>query len=468
VTSNIADIVLGLSIPLMIGVFFVMRPIPATLVVALGGEMFLPVGPEFRIPWVPPLGKHNLVYLCILVGCLLRNPGKVTKLPQERWFLVLSLLALVGGAMTGLTNGDALNFGAADEVVIPAMTFKDGMFVGISELFPSCLAFYLGYALFRGTKDVEKLLAGLGIAGLAYCPFAIIEMRMSPQFHKWVYGYGMDAFNETIRWGGYRPTLFMPHGLAVSRFFVATTLALFLLAKSRRSLFGLPVRLLAWFQAIVLVLCRSTGAIVLAFVGVAFILLTKPKRQLLLATVLAVAILAYPLLRASGIFPVSDLLDAAGALQEGRRDSLAFRFVNEDRLLARARERILFGWGTYGRGRVFDEAGRDISVTDGHWIIVLGMSGIAGFLVSFGVLLWPVAYARLRLRKHAYERSQRPLAGLALILALVTVDLIPNGLWSFYPYLLAGVLARGLREWTPMNDKGGQQLSEDNEAPVAF
>jgi len=183
-TSTFAEIVLGLFIPLSIATFFFMRPIPAALLIALGGEMFLPEGPAFRLPFCPQLGKHNLVYLCIVVGCLLKCPGKVTKLPKDRWVTILAVLSIVGGACTGLTNGDALIFGEAGAVVIPAMTVKDGLFVGISEFFPSCVAFYIGYALFRQREDVERLLVWLGVAGLIYSLFAIVEMRMSPQFHK--------------------------------------------------------------------------------------------------------------------------------------------------------------------------------------------------------------------------------------------------------------------------------------------
>ena len=459
-TGAIAEMVLGLSIPLMIGVFFVMPPFPACLLVVLGGEMFLPVEIMFNIPMTPPLGKHNLPYLCILVGCLLRCPARVTKLPQEKWFLACSLLALVGGALTGLTNSEVITFGDAREVVLPAMGIKDGMFVGISEFFPGCLAFYLGYMLCRGTRDVEKLLAGLGIAGIVYCPFALVEMRMSPIFQHWVYGLNVGEFDQSIRWGGYRPSVFMNHGLTLARFFTVTTLALFVLAKTRRYLLGLPVRLLAWFNAVVLVLCRSTGAVVLGLVGVAVILLAKPKRQLLVASILAIFVLAYPWLRASGIFPVSDILDAAGTLDKDRSGSLAFRFVNEDMLLAHAREKILFGWGTYGRNMVHDVSGNTTAVIDGFWIIMLGQSGLPGLVVSFGVMLWPVLWTRRHLRKYGNEVSLSPLAGLALILTLVTVDLIPNGLWAYYPFLLAGILMRGAREWKAMKDLDGRQSSE--------
>ena len=255
----------------------------------------------------------------------------------------------------------------------------------------------------------------------------------------------------------------MVHGLTLARFFMVTTLALFVLAKTRRHLLGLPVRLLAWFNAVVFVLCRSTGALVLGLFGGAVILLAKPKRQLLVASILAISVLAYPWLRASGLFPISDILGAAGTLGEDRSGSLAFRFVNEDMLLAHAREKILFGWGSYGRNFVYDASGRNIAVIDGYWIIMLGQSGLPGLAVTFGVMLWPVVGARRQLRKYGNEVNLAPLAGLALILALVTVDLIPNGMWAYYPFLLAGILMRGVREWKPMKDLDGQQSSEYND-----
>jgi len=446
VTSTFAEIVLALSIPLGIGAFFFMRPLTAALVVALGGDLFLPVGPSFHLPFFPPFSKRNLPYLCVLIGCLLSNPAKFTKPPKERWFLLLSFLALAGGAMTGLTNGDPLLCQPLGGCAIPGLTFKDGMFVGISEFVPACITFYLGYSLVRTRKDVEQLLVGFAVAGLVYCPFAIVEMRMSPQLHRWVFGYDLGGFEMTLRWGGYRPMAFMHHGLALARFFVTTTLALFLLARIRRTLGGFPIRLLAWFQALVLFLCRSTGAIALGAIGVLSILCLKPKRQLLLAAVLAAATLLYPLLRAADLFPVAQLLDAGGALGEDRRGSLAFRFDNEDVLLEHARERIVFGWGEAGRNVVYNRSDGRGMVTDGHWIIVLGIAGVTGFVVAFGMLLCPVFLLRGRVRSHPDGLEKETLIGLGLIIALVTTDLIPNGLWDYYLYFLAGALSGRSRE----------------------
>jgi hypothetical protein len=461
VTSAFAEIVLAVSIPLMVGIFFVMRPVPAALVVALGSELFLPVGPGIKLPFAPNFDKHTLPYLCILIACLLRCPGRVTKLPKEKWFLGLALLSIVGGVLTSLTNRDSLLFGSEGQVFIAGLDLKDGFYMGISHFIRTFLPFYLGYALFRKGENFKQLVAGLAIAALVYIPFALVELRMSPQWHRWIYGYAQHDFLQTLRWGGYRPMVFMSHGLAVGQFFVASTFFLVILARFRRRLLGLPIRLLAWTQLVVLIACKSTGAIVYAIAGVPLLLLAKPKYQLLVAIILAWITLLYPLLRLSGAFPVADLIDAARTVQTERADSLAFRFRNEDDLLARTRERIFFGWGEYGRNMVRDEEGRSLSTFDGYWIIRLSANGLIGFITSFAPLLIPVFLTRRRLALLADEKSEWVVAGAAVTLTILTVDLIPNGLWACYPYLIAGALMRQLREAA----KKAKETTEERESP---
>ena len=445
-SSTFAIVVLALSIPVMVGLFFVMRPVRAALAVALGAEMFLPEWVTLKVPLMPPFDKHNLPYLCILVACLLRCPGRVTKLPRERWMLVMALLLLAGGVLTSLTNGDTLILGTNGQVVIPGLNLKDGFYMGISEFLCTLLPLYLGYALLRKSEDFEDLVAGLAIAGMVYVPFVMIELRMSPQMHRWIYGYAQHDFLQTIRWGGYRPMVFMSHGLAVARFLLTSVFCLVILGRYRRALLGLPVRFLAWTQFLVLVACKSTGAIVFALVGIPLVALARPKRQLLVAALLASIIVLYPALRLFDVVPVARILEAAGAMQADRADSLAYRFNNEDAVLAHARERILFGWGEYDRNAVHDVDGQKISVLDGYWIIRLSINGVLGFITAFGPLLIPVLWARRRLSSFTRERDQWLVAGVAFTLTLITLDLIPNGLFAYSPYLIAGALTRRLRE----------------------
>ena len=89
---------------------------------------------------------------------------------------------------------------------------------------------------------------------------------------------------------------------------------------------------------------------------------------------------ASPFLR-TNVLGTQVLLEAAGDVSPARRQSLAFRFDNEEILLRHARERMAFGWGTFGRHRVRDPiTGKDTSVTDGYWIIALGSQGAVGLL----------------------------------------------------------------------------------------
>ena len=64
----------------------------------------------------------------------------------------------------------------------------------------------------------------------------------------------------------------------------------------------------------------------------------------------------------------------------------------EDMLIDKALERPALGWGRFGGSRVLDDSGKDITVTDGLWIILLGITGYAG-LATLGIgMLLPVVF----------------------------------------------------------------------------
>ena len=66
------------------------------------------------------------------------------------------------------------------------------------------------------------MLRGLVVAGLIYSLPMLFEVRMSPQLHTWIYGYFPHSFGQQMRDGGFRPVVFIGHGLGVA-FFVMTT-----------------------------------------------------------------------------------------------------------------------------------------------------------------------------------------------------------------------------------------------------
>ena len=234
--------------------------------------------------------------------------------------------------------------------------------------------------------------------------------------------------------------VFMSHGLALARFFVVAALAALVVSSQRRTILGIPSLVVAAILFVTLVLCKSTGAVAYALVGVFVVLLGRAKLRRTLAVVLASTIVLYPALRAADLFPVGKMLTAAGMVDTDRQQSLLFRFENEDALLAKARERIVFGWGEYNRSAIFNDMGRPSSVTDGHWIVLIGITGLVGFGAAFGMLLMPIFAAARRLRGIAGKSDRMLVSGTTFILALVAIDLIPNALWADYPYLLGGAL----------------------------
>ena len=166
--------------------------------------------------------------------------------------------------------------------------------------------------------------------------------------------------------------------------------------------------------------------------------LLSVRGQLLMAAVLAAVVLTYPMLRGAGLVPVGTVYSLAAMVSEERAGSLKFRFDNEEMLLARANEKPLAGWGGYGRSRVYDpDTGKDISVTDGTWVLAMGMSGWLGYLGSFGLLTLPV----IVLFSRRGDGGHTATAGLCLVLAANLVDMIANATLTPLTWLIAGALA---------------------------
>jgi len=77
------------------------------------------------------------------------------------------------------------------------------------------LPYLIGRVYFNDLESLQELAVGIFIGGLIYIPFCWFEVRFSPQLHKWVYGFRQHSFIQNVRDGGYRPMVFMQHGLMV-------------------------------------------------------------------------------------------------------------------------------------------------------------------------------------------------------------------------------------------------------------
>lgn len=428
--------------PISVAAFSLLRPSLAAAAVLIGGVLFLPEGVGFDLPGLPPIAKPEVASLCALAGALLRAPRRVLDARPGLGPEILLLFAAAAMAGTVATNRDALQFGPTR---IAGLGYYEVASVLVRDVLAYGVPFLLGRALYRSSRDLRDLLLVIAAAGLFYSLFALVELRLSPQFHRWIYGDHQAKFYGVIRAGGYRPMVFMPHGLALALFLLVAALAANALARARLALLGLPPHLPPALLAGMVVLSKGISALVYGLVLLPLQTFLSSRAQVRFAFVLGLLVLAYPVSRMTQVFPTVALVEYFRGIDAERAHSLNFRFEQEEQLLARGRERLWFGWGGFGRGRIYNKRGNDDTIADGFWIIILSDRGVVGLTLLFGLLLAPLPVAARSIGRVPLRRDRVLLAGLTLILAVHAVDLLPNGMFTCLPLFYAGSLFRTLR-----------------------
>lgn len=408
------------------------RPAIACTVVILTAQMFLPHDVAFDAPVIPALDKDVIPPLSALIGCLIVRPRVFAGARIGRGYDLFLVVLVLGTIATTLTNKDPLPYGP---VTLQGHTLYDAISDATKMILYWWIPFFLGRTVFNSERDLKTLFVALAVAGIVYSLFMFVEMRLSPQFNRWIYGFHQSEFQQTIREGGYRPKVFMRHGLNVALFMLVTLMATVSLARTRTSVLGLPGWVVAAYLGVVLVLAKSAGAIVFAIVVLPLLVLLRARRQAQIAAGLALVIFSYPLARAMGWVPVESIIQFfRSTFGEERAFSLAWRLNAEQDVLGRATERIAFGWGGYARPFIHSPTtGENLTVIDGYWAIVFGTRGLVGYLALFGLFLLPVWRLRKRLRELPTKHVRILAACLALVLVVYTADLIPNS--SIDPYL---------------------------------
>lgn len=424
--------------PLVAIVLFATRPLNQALIwTILGGYLLLPVGTEIKFPGVPAFDKNSIPALIAVVGCLVIARGPARRSAAKIGLPELLLAALlIGPFITSEFNGDTLAFGP---LVLPGVGHYEALSASVAQLL-MLLPFLLGRRYLAGLEGHRMILGALTLGGLVYTLPMLLEVRLSPQLHIWIYGYFPHSFEQQMRDGGFRPVVFLGHGLRVAFFAMIAILASAALWRCRERVVPAAPPLVTGWLGLTLLLCKSLGSFVYAMVLTPVILFLKPRTQVKIAAVLVSLALTYPMLRATNLLPTQFLLDVAGAVSVEREASLKMRFDQEKELLDRASERPWFGWGRFGRARIYDQTGKDVTLSDGHWVITMGSFGLFGFLAEFGLLALTVFRAVPAIRQASSVRDQVFLAVLSLIVAIGLVDLLPNATINPTSWLFAGAL----------------------------
>jgi hypothetical protein len=369
--------------------------------------------------------------------------GSQAPRPRRSFLLyVFALAFVISPILSSFTNSYELQTAGKS---VPGFYPLDGLkFAGRNLLL--LVPTYIGSRFLSTDNARSLLLKALPTAMLFYSLPMLFEIRMSPQLHRWVYGYfPHPSFAQQIRDGGFRPVVFFSHGLALALFTALALLASLVLLRMRTRIFRQKPALVATYLSGLLLLCKSLGPVIYTVLLAPLVLFTRPRLWVTIGCAVSLFVCAYPFLRTHNLSPIQLVSNLASAVSADRSRSFQTRVLNEEELLAKANEKPLLGWGAMGRNRIFDKwTGQDISVTDGGWIIQYGAFGWFGYLSLFGLL----AVAQFRALR-AMDKEPTPAnlvrGGLALILTVYVVDSIPNGSQISIIFLLAGSIASTAR-----------------------
>src|SRR5262245_19095250 len=127
-------------------------------------------------------------------------------------------MMLISPFITAQLNSDPIQIGTTS---LPGIGQYDA-FSAVVAQFIFFLPFLLGRQILHSSADTHEVLQVLVVAGLFYSLAILFEIRMSPQLYTWIYGYFPHSFAQQMRDGGFRPVVFIGHGLVVAFFAMAT------------------------------------------------------------------------------------------------------------------------------------------------------------------------------------------------------------------------------------------------------
>jgi hypothetical protein len=400
----------------------------------LGAYMFLPAGFAINLPGIPAFNKFSVTSMTLIMYLFFSGKrAGFLSLPRIYKFLVIGFI--VAPFLTVFSNPNSY-------MHLPGLTYYDGLSDSVGQ-FLYILPFIVGFKYFRTYESQFLMFKYFAISAVIYALLALYEIRMSPQLHNMVYGFFPHSWLQQVRSGGFRAIVFMGHGLLVALFLAIGLGFWAVIRKNRQRILPVDNTILVLFVIVALIFMKSLAALIFGLFLFLMITYISTKKIHQASLLIALLFMTYPITSSMGVFPHDELVDFAYSINPERGQSLEYRFKHEGMLLDHASIKSLFGWGGWGRNRVRDpETGEDLSVTDGKWILSLGVSGWFGFLMEFLLVVLPlwVAYKVHKQHKDIDKKEQTLLAAHALIISIILLDQMPNSSINPLYLLLVGAL----------------------------
>lgn len=419
----------------------------AVVVSFITAWLFLPEA-AMALPGLPDYTKTTATCYGILIATFVFDSERFRSF-KFGWVDIPMLIWCICPLPTSLSNG---------------LGPYDGLSISLAQTVLWGFPYFLGRIYLADLAGLRQMAIGIFAGGLVYVPLCLFEIRFSPQLHRIFYGGAAYAdFSQSIRMGGFRPSVFMLHGLAVGAFMMAATLIGFWLWQAHviEKMWNIPMPWLVGTLLFTFVLVRSTGAYALLAVGIMVLLVGKQFRTAIPMFLIILAIAWYLYINTQEVGRFSDQILAAMAnfSNPERLSSLEFRFNMEKLLAAKAQQRYLLGWGGWGRALIFDENGKQLTIPDSLWIIVFGGNGVVGLVSLFSAMLMPVfSLFWSRFPARSWTRPEVGSAAvLAVVIALYMVDCLVNAMTNPLYILAAGGVAGLVVKPARMSPSSGER-----------
>lgn len=421
-------------VPLTVILFLTIPPRTAVLCSVIGGVLFLPMT-TYDLPGFPEYSKTTAIALGLLLGGLLSGNRGTPSFHWQRHDLPMALWCFLCPVATSLAN-------------------DLGLYDGLS----GALQFYLGWGVFywagrryfAESSSLGALCRGIILGGLLYVPLCLFELRMSPQLSNIFYGFFPHSWVQHVRYGGYRPVVFMQHGLMVALWMSLSFTVAFWLWRSKRIIHmqGIPMGFLVLSLLIVAIYCRSANGWFFLSLGLAcylyFILSGSPR----LFRLLVIAIPLYIAARITNMVPLEYIQRKAEIFfDDARITSLTSRLTQENLFSSRALEHLVWGWGGWDRGWPVDpDTGQKVvRAVDSLWVIIFSGYGIVGLTSLFlAMLIGPLILFGKGGTRNNMNANDEPRCIYSTVLSLVVVffmiDSLFNGMVNPVYILCAGAL----------------------------
>jgi len=421
----LAALTLLCYIPFAITLFAFLPPRKAVIYGFLIAWLFLPMS-HLPLHGFTDLNKMSVACVGTLLGALIFDSTTVFSFRAKIWDIPMLIWCICP--------------------FISSMGNNRGPYDGLSSLAYQTtswgLPYLVGRIYFNDLKGLRELAIAIVVGGLIYVPLCWFEIRMSPQLHAMVYGYHQHDFSQTIRYGGYRPMIFMEHGLAVASWMGTASLTAFWLwrCKTGEKVFGMGM---GWASVILIgtTLClRSLGAECLMMVGLIMLSLTTYTRSLLWIFLLTLIPPTWVTIRTANWWDGKNFLEFVEKHDPRTYESMHMRFRSERILADKALTSPIYGW-TPWHFMTPQNKNETRGVPDQLWIIAFGQFGLIG-LVSLTVALlmpiWLVA-RKIPVRYWLHPGAAAP-AALAMILTLHMIDNLFNAMINPIFIICAGGL----------------------------